>query len=231
MTFIIYQFFRNNCTSWLFKCAIKENVTNKLNLVLTHFIHTHTHTMRAIRWGRWEENTSRNRQHYQTNAKNPGNTFYVVSLLSFFPLRLSELYLSESEFYLLRLDCPRQLFILWQRSKLKINIFYVARATHKIGMTKICLALMKIVCRAEWFVGEREHNAHTHRQTQAHMDVHVYLWCRNKCTCRTRTYQPNKIKPKWKHAWFHSHNTDAASDKGKKKKLSSNFQFQPHTVV
>lgn len=120
MTFIIYQFFRNNCTSWLFKCAIKENVTNKLNLVLTHFIHTYT--MRAIRWGRWEENPSRNRQHYQTNAKDPGNTFYVVSLLSFFPLRLSELYLSESEFYLLRLDCPRQLFILWQRSKLKINI-------------------------------------------------------------------------------------------------------------
>lgn len=157
---------------------------------------------------------------------------FMLSCLSlFFFLLCVDLALSIWEWVLLAvLDCPRQLFILWQRSKLKINICLRCASNSQNWNDKDLFGTDEnsMPCRMICW-RKRTQRAHTH------VHVHVYLWCHNKCTCtRSRTYQPNKIKPKWKHAWFHSHETHTKQTQranGAKKKLSSNFQFQPHTAV
>lgn len=193
----------------------------------------YTHTMRAIRWGRWEENPSRNRQHYQTNAKNPGNTFYVVSLLSFFPLRLSELYLSESEFYLLRLDCPRQLFILWQRSKLKINICLRCASNSQNWNDKDLFGTDEnsMPCRMICW-RKRAQRTHTDRHRHIWMFTYTFDAVISAHVAHAHINRTKLNRNENMHGFILiTQSTDAASDKGKKRKLSSNFQFQPHTVV
>lgn len=93
-------------------------------------------------------------------------------------------------------------------------------------MTKISLSLMKILyVLCEMICWQKERVAYAHAHTDMHIPLilisHLFHTHTNTNTnVNTKnTHQPNKIKPKWKHAWLHSHKTehrDRAKTKGKK---------------